>query len=125
MTTRIVADSAFGCAGQRCLASSVAITVGEAGKTFTPHIAEAAASRKSATALDEGIEMGPVISRREPDAHRGPHRRRRRGGRQAARGRPRGAQCPGYDEGYFVRPTVLADVDPAASWRGRRSSVRC
>ena len=32
MTTRIVADSAFGCAGQRCLASSVVITVAEAGE---------------------------------------------------------------------------------------------
>src|SRR5215210_3065845 len=30
MTTRIVADSSFGCAGQRCLASSIAITVGDA-----------------------------------------------------------------------------------------------
>jgi hypothetical protein len=30
MTTRIVADSAFGCAGQRCLAASLAVTVGEA-----------------------------------------------------------------------------------------------
>ena len=30
MTTRILADSAFGCAGQRCLAASVAITVGDA-----------------------------------------------------------------------------------------------
>src|SRR5262245_32140451 len=30
MTTKIAADSAFGCAGQRCLASSVVITVGEA-----------------------------------------------------------------------------------------------
>ena len=30
MTTRIAADSAFGCAGQRCLASSVVITVGDA-----------------------------------------------------------------------------------------------
>lgn len=35
MTTRIMADSAFGCAGQRCLAASVAITVGEARKPFT------------------------------------------------------------------------------------------
>ncbi len=32
MTTQIVADSAFGCAGQRCLASSVVITVGDATK---------------------------------------------------------------------------------------------
>jgi malonate-semialdehyde dehydrogenase (acetylating)/methylmalonate-semialdehyde dehydrogenase len=35
MATKIVADSAFGCAGQRCLASSVVITVGEATSVFT------------------------------------------------------------------------------------------
>ena len=34
MTTRILADSAFGCAGQRCLAASVAITVGERAAEF-------------------------------------------------------------------------------------------
>jgi malonate-semialdehyde dehydrogenase (acetylating)/methylmalonate-semialdehyde dehydrogenase len=34
MTTQIVSDSAFGCAGQRCLAVSVAVTVGEAKQTF-------------------------------------------------------------------------------------------
>ena len=35
MTTRILADSGFGCAGQRCLAAAVAITVGEA-KPLSP-----------------------------------------------------------------------------------------
>src|SRR5712671_4263210 len=43
--TQIVADSAFGCAGQRCLASSVAIAVGEAGRIFSESIAAAAKSR--------------------------------------------------------------------------------
>ncbi len=42
MTTRIVADSAFGCAGQRCLAVSLAITVGEARDVFTETICDAA-----------------------------------------------------------------------------------
>ena len=60
--TRITADSAFGCAGQRCLASSVLITVGEAADTFTPRIADAAASRKIGYGLDPDTEMGPVIS---------------------------------------------------------------
>ena len=36
MTTKIVADSAFGCAGQRCLAASVAITVGDARASRSP-----------------------------------------------------------------------------------------
>src|SRR5690625_5662711 len=40
MTTRIVVDSAFGCAGQRCLANSLAITVGDAKKPFTDAIKE-------------------------------------------------------------------------------------
>src|SRR5215470_11626767 len=35
MSTRIVSDSAFGCAGQRCLAVSVAVTIGDAREQFT------------------------------------------------------------------------------------------
>src|SRR5262249_56549079 len=42
MTTKIVADSAFGCAGQRCLASSVVITVGDSAAPLTRHIRHAA-----------------------------------------------------------------------------------
>src|SRR6185295_6018132 len=62
MTCRIIADSAFGCAGQRCLASSVAITVGEALSPFSSRITEKAAARKVGNGLDAGVEMGPVIS---------------------------------------------------------------
>src|SRR5579864_3022066 len=57
MTTRIIADSSFGCAGQRCLATSVTITVGEAGSPFKEHIANAAATRKVGYGLDPEIEM--------------------------------------------------------------------
>src|SRR5579864_4178845 len=42
MATQIISDSAFGCAGQRCLAVSVAVTVGEAQKTFRDSIADSA-----------------------------------------------------------------------------------
>ena len=49
MTTQIIGDSAFGCAGQRCLAVSVAVTIGEAQKTFRDSIAEAAAALAWAT----------------------------------------------------------------------------
>src|SRR3984885_16254185 len=42
MATQIISDSAFGCAGQRCLAVSVAVTIGEAQKTFRDSIADAA-----------------------------------------------------------------------------------
>src|SRR5579884_1538393 len=62
MTTKILADSAFGCAGQRCLAASVAITVDQAGERVRERIAEAARKRKVGYGMDEGVEMGPVIS---------------------------------------------------------------
>src|SRR5581483_5925070 len=61
--TEIISDSAFGCAGQRCLAVSVAITVAEAQKTFRDSITGAAANLKVGNGLDEGIQMGPVITR--------------------------------------------------------------
>ena len=62
MATKIVADSAFGCAGQRCLATSLVFTVGKAEETFTRAIAEVAATRVTGFGLDEGVQMGPVIS---------------------------------------------------------------
>src|SRR5262249_43581040 len=52
MTSRIGAASSFGCAGQRCLATSVAITVGEARSTFAERIAATAAARKVGYGLD-------------------------------------------------------------------------
>jgi malonate-semialdehyde dehydrogenase (acetylating)/methylmalonate-semialdehyde dehydrogenase len=112
MTTKIVADSAFGCAGQRCLASSVVITVADAAKPFTDRISEAAASRKVGYGLDAGTEMGPVIS---AESHA-------RIERLIAEGIARGAKpvvdgrnvsVKGYEQGHFIRPTVLGDVDPA------------
>jgi malonate-semialdehyde dehydrogenase (acetylating)/methylmalonate-semialdehyde dehydrogenase len=113
MTTKIVADSAFGCAGQRCLASSVVITVGEATSVFTQQISDAASARKVGYGLEAGIEMGPVIT---PDS-----RARIEGliaAGVAAGAKPivdgRNARIAGYEGGNFVRPTVLADVDPAS-----------
>src|SRR6188472_3723118 len=62
MTTKIVADSAFGCAGQRCLATSLVVTVGAARSAFSDRICEVAATRKVGCGLDADVEMGPVIN---------------------------------------------------------------
>jgi malonate-semialdehyde dehydrogenase (acetylating)/methylmalonate-semialdehyde dehydrogenase len=113
MTTRIVADSAFGCAGQRCLASSVVITVGDAGRMFTPQITDAAAARKVGYGLDAGVEMGPVISAESRTRIEG----------LIAQGVAAGAKpvvdgrqttVSGYAQGHFISPTVLAGVDPSS-----------
>jgi malonate-semialdehyde dehydrogenase (acetylating) / methylmalonate-semialdehyde dehydrogenase len=62
MAAKIVSDSAFGCAGQRCLAVSAAITVADATRPFTDAIANLAGSLKVGNGLDAGVQMGPVIS---------------------------------------------------------------
>jgi malonate-semialdehyde dehydrogenase (acetylating)/methylmalonate-semialdehyde dehydrogenase len=61
-TTKIIADSAFGCAGQRCLAVSVTVTVGDAKKWFPDSISAAATSLKVGNGLDPATHMGPVIT---------------------------------------------------------------
>ena len=61
-TTQLIADSAFGCAGQRCLAVSVALTVGEAREWFPKSITERAGALRVGCGLEEGVEMGPVIT---------------------------------------------------------------
>jgi malonate-semialdehyde dehydrogenase (acetylating)/methylmalonate-semialdehyde dehydrogenase len=113
MTTKIVADSAFGCAGQRCLASSVVITVADAEKSFTQQISDAATSRKVGYGLDKGTEMGPVISAESKTRIEGLIAQG-----VAAGAKPlvdgRNARIEGYASGNFVRPTVLANVDPAS-----------
>ncbi len=114
MTTRIVADSAFGCAGQRCLAASLAVTVGQAGEQFPEAIAQAAASRVVGYGLDEGVQMGPVITPQSKD------RIERLIAAGIAEGAElmvdgRGAAISGYERGNFVRPTVLLDLPAQGS----------
>jgi malonate-semialdehyde dehydrogenase (acetylating)/methylmalonate-semialdehyde dehydrogenase len=60
--TRIVTDSAFGCAGQRCLAISVAVMVGQARKEFARAMIDAAGSIRVGNGLEPGVQMGPVIT---------------------------------------------------------------
>jgi malonate-semialdehyde dehydrogenase (acetylating)/methylmalonate-semialdehyde dehydrogenase len=113
LATRIVADSAFGCAGQRCLAVSVAVTIGDAQGVFRDAIAAAASAIRVGNGLDTGVGMGPVISadsrrRIESLVATGVHE----GATAVVDGRD--TQIDAYPHGTFVRPTVLDDV-PASS----------
>ncbi len=113
MTTQIIGDSAFGCAGQRCLAVSVAVTVGEAQKSFRDAIADAASKLRVGNGLEDGVQMGPVItqqSRSRVESLIGAGEKE--GAKVIVDGRD--AKIPGYDKGNFVKPTVLDGV-PATS----------
>ena len=112
-TTQMMGDSAFGCAGQRCLAVSVAVTVGEARDPFTEGIADLAASRKVGYGLDDSTEMGPVITRESKQRIEGLiEDGAQEGARVLVDGRQK--KVAGYDDGYWVFPTVLDSVDPAS-----------
>ncbi len=111
VTTRITADSAFGCAGQRCLAASLAVTVGEATGPFTEAIVEMAATRVVGYGLEDGVQMGPVIS---PESKRRVEQLIGQGAGEGAKVvvDGRAARIRGYEQGHFVRPTVLLGLPP-------------
>lgn len=114
MTVKLAADSAFGCAGQRCLAASVVVPIGEARDTFMPRMLEAAASRKIGNGLDADTEMGPVITS-DSRAHVeglidvG----LAEGGRVLVDGR--GARTGALAAGHFLRPTIIETGDPGGT----------
>ena len=105
-TSEIVADSAFGCAGQRCLASSVAIAVGEAAAPFTDAMRDRASGRVTGYGLEEGVQMGPVITPESRKRIEGLIEKAvKDGARPVVDGRR--PDIPKYGAGNFVRPTVL------------------
>ncbi|HVF99778.1 MAG TPA: CoA-acylating methylmalonate-semialdehyde dehydrogenase, partial [Chloroflexia bacterium] len=111
MATKIVSDSAFGCAGQRCLAVSVAVTVGEAQRTFRDAIAEVAGSLKVGYGLEQGVQMGPVITAESKTRIEGLIAQGAGEGANVLLD-GRGPNIPGHERGNFVRPTVLDGVRP-------------
>jgi len=113
MATQIISDSAFGCAGQRCLAVSVAVTIGEAQKTFRDSIADAASKLRVGNGLEDGVQMGPVIT---PQSKERVESLIGLGEKQGAKVLldGRNSKIPKYESGNFVKPTILDDV-PATS----------
>ena len=113
MTVKIVSDSAFGCAGQRCLAASLAITVGEAGKRFPELLKESALQRVVGNGLREGVHMGPVINQQSRQRIEGlVEEGVAQGARLVLDGR--GAEIEGCRGGSFVKPTILDGLEPDA-----------
>ncbi len=112
-TLKITADSAFGCAGQRCLAASLVVTVGEASQIFTEGLTEVAKTRVVGYGLDPGVEMGPVISPASKTRIEGLIQKGINAGATILID-GRHPQIPGYSQGNFIKPTILAQVDPAS-----------
>lgn len=106
--------SIFGSSGQRCLAGSVIVGVGDAHAQIRERMLDSAASIRLGDGLLDGVDMGPVISAE--------HRDRVNSfiGQGVADGATlsldgRGVAVEGLEDGYWVGPTVFEDVDPDIS----------
>jgi malonate-semialdehyde dehydrogenase (acetylating)/methylmalonate-semialdehyde dehydrogenase len=106
MTSRMVTDAAFGCSGQRCLAVSVALTVGDAHQQFREAMVESARSLRVGYGLDEGVQMGPVITKQSQQRIENSIAQGISQGATAVLD-GRNASISGYEGGSFVNPTVL------------------
>jgi malonate-semialdehyde dehydrogenase (acetylating) / methylmalonate-semialdehyde dehydrogenase len=108
-TCDAVIASAFGGAGQRCLAGSVVVAVGSAGDRLAPLLVEAAASLRLGRGVDDGVVMGPVVSEAAIERIEGYVERARAGG---ARLLLDGGTVP--SGGPFVAPVIFDQVDPSS-----------
>jgi malonate-semialdehyde dehydrogenase (acetylating) / methylmalonate-semialdehyde dehydrogenase len=106
--------AAFGSAGQRCMAISAAVAVGEAGDPLVDRLRAKAAAVKVGPGRDESSEMGPVVTAEARDRIvRYIDSGERQGATLVADGRS--LVVAGHENGFFVGPTVLdhvtADMD--------------
>jgi malonate-semialdehyde dehydrogenase (acetylating)/methylmalonate-semialdehyde dehydrogenase len=106
-----IVDSAMGCAGQRCLATSVVIGIGPAYEKLVSGLTAAMKKVKVGYGLDEGVTMGPVISAKHKEKivsyiDRGV----KEGAKLVLDGR--NFKVDAYPNGHFVGPTLFADVTP-------------
>jgi len=105
-----LAGAAFGAAGQRCMALSAAVFVGES-KKWIPELVDRVRKLKVSAGIDPKAELGPLISaeskQRVEDLIESA---KKQGGKILLDGR--GIKVEGYPKGNFVGPTVISEVRP-------------
>ena len=100
--------AAFGAAGQRCMALSTAIFVGEA-KNWIPELVPRAKGLKVNEGTIKGTDLGPMISKGALErAERLVQSGVDEGAQLVLDGR--GLSVPGYEKGFFLGPTILSGV---------------
>lgn len=106
ITAKNVVASAMGCAGQRCMAASVLILVGNTGNILEQILAEAQKIRV-------GEDLGSVISAAAKERIEGYISRAEKAGYRILLD-GRGAQVAGKENGTYVGPTLIAGLPPGA-----------
>lgn len=110
-TVDALMGAAFGSAGERCMAISVAVLVGEAADKIMPSLVERARNLRVGTGMDISNEMGPIVTAAARDRIRG----------YINKGIAEGAELlvdgreyavPGFDNGFFLGATIFDHVKP-------------
>lgn len=108
MSSKIIADSVYGCAGQRCLAASTVITVGDNKGVIKEALYETVKTRTTGYGLED-VDMGAVIT---PESKTRIEGLIQKGVDEGAKilldGR--NTKISGYEKGNFITPTILENV---------------
>jgi malonate-semialdehyde dehydrogenase (acetylating)/methylmalonate-semialdehyde dehydrogenase len=109
LTLRSITDSAFGCAGERCLAGAVVLAVGEAHGWLREGLKKRAEGLKIGDGSKDGTLLGPVIS--------APHKAKvvgyiEKGVKEGAEIVVDGRKSVVPKEGYFLGATLFDGVKP-------------
>jgi malonate-semialdehyde dehydrogenase (acetylating)/methylmalonate-semialdehyde dehydrogenase len=113
-TAQRIINSAFGCAGERCMALPV-IAVEEAiADDLVAAIAELAAQRKMGPAWDPATELGPLVDEEHRQFVSGWIQKSVEEGADLVLD-GRGATVKGYEGGYFLGPTIFDHITPEMS----------
>jgi malonate-semialdehyde dehydrogenase (acetylating)/methylmalonate-semialdehyde dehydrogenase len=104
--------SAYGSAGERCMAISVAVLVGDVADRIVPRLAERARALKVRNGMESDAEMGPIVTREARDRIEGYI------GLGVSEGATlvvdgRGHTVPGCEGGFFTGGTLFDHVTPA------------
>ena len=119
-----VVNAAFFSTGQKCTATSRAIVEDAIYDRFVEALVERTRKLKVGDGMQPGIEIGPCVDQEQMETEL---RYIEIGSKEAGAPVVGGRRLTGgaYDKGYFVEPTVFADVTPICASRRRRSSARC
>jgi malonate-semialdehyde dehydrogenase (acetylating) / methylmalonate-semialdehyde dehydrogenase len=103
--------AAYGSAGERCMAISVAVLVGDVADRIVPKLAQRAKTLRVGNGMDADVEMGPVVTRQALERISGYIDVGVREGAQLVTD-GRTLKVPGYDSGFFLGGTLFDHVKP-------------
>jgi len=104
--------AAYGSAGERCMAISVAVAVGGVADALVQRLAERARGLKINTGTDENAEMGPLVTKQHLDKVTGyVETGVKEGAKLVVDGR--GVKVPGHENGFFIGGCLFDQVQPS------------